>query len=146
MNKKGDEQIMSIWMFIIWIVVGIGIVSGIAFFYSSEADARTPQAQALAQRIAICLSSENPDKILNENFNIFSECNLEKEAFKDNIFMKIKINNKEIIEGNPDIENQCKLQEKATAENFAKCSSLKIYPDNTLIEITTGSNIKGGKI
>ena len=45
MNKKAGERILSIYLFIIYIIVGVGIVSGVILFRSSSLDVREIEAE-----------------------------------------------------------------------------------------------------
>jgi len=54
-NRKADERVLSIYLFIIYIIVGIGIVSGVILFYGSPLDVREREAGVLTDAVIDCL-------------------------------------------------------------------------------------------
>jgi hypothetical protein len=164
MNKKGDEKLLSVWMFIIWILVALGVVLGVMIFYSAEADVRYLQAGILSLRVSDCIFSDGyvDEKFLKEDFDIFSYCNIDKKLFDENkLFLRVEVIDsvssdsllkKEIVYGNKDFEIQCKIREGAEAKNFARCVKKRfvlLYEDDevkqAVIDVFAGSNIFGGK-
>jgi hypothetical protein len=153
LNKKGDEQLLSIWMFLIWIIVAGAIVTGVWMFFSVSTDVRDYQANLLVSRVVDCVGENgifNSD-FLKEDFDFFEECRIDDKWFKENNFLiKIEIFDedlkelKKIIYGNPDFETQCELVEDAGAKYFAKCSDseLVLLRDNqkVIVKILGSSN------
>lgn len=83
MNNRGDERLLSIYLFVIYIIVAIGVVSGVLVFYGSPLDVRTVEAGILNDKIIECLAPQGNlnSELLNENFSLTDFCNLN---FKDN--------------------------------------------------------------
>lgn len=82
-NKKADERVLSIYLFIIYIIVSVGIVSGVILFYGSPLDIRTVESGILANKVIDCLTEQGELKggVLDKDFDLMSSCNLN---FKDN--------------------------------------------------------------
>jgi len=78
-NKCGDERLLSIYLFIIYIIVSIGIVSGVLVFHGAGLDVREIEADILSEKIIDCLVDEGElvDEVLEEDFNLQEFCNLE---------------------------------------------------------------------
>jgi hypothetical protein len=78
-NKKADERMLSIYLFIINIIVSIGIVSGVILFYGSHLDIRVTEAGVLNSKVADCLTDQGRlenSSILVKGFDLISLCHL----------------------------------------------------------------------
>lgn len=91
MNKKADERLLSIWMFLSWIIIGGGLVWGVALFFSSSVDVRQSEANILNQRIADCLTSDFNISKFDSNFDLFSKCALRKNIIENSDFYYINL-------------------------------------------------------
>jgi len=84
-DKKAGERVLSIYLFIIYIIVGIGIVSGVILFYGSGLDVRELEAGILSDAVIGCLvgQGELNGEVLNrgEEFDLIDFC---KFDFRDN--------------------------------------------------------------
>ena len=82
-NKKAGERVLSIYLFIIYIMVSIGIVSGVVLFYGSGLDVRTAEAGILTDKVIDCLTEQGRlhENILKDNSDLLAFCKLN---FKDN--------------------------------------------------------------
>jgi hypothetical protein len=84
-NKKADERLLSIYLFIIYLIVSIGIVSGVLLFHGSGLDVRIVEAGILNDKIIDCLVSEGilNEEILNESsdLNIEEFCNIKLKDY-----------------------------------------------------------------
>lgn len=101
MNKKGGEKILSIWWFFILAVVGGIIAFSIIVFYSAKFDVRNSETEILYNRIIDCISENGflKPEVLQENFDIFSECDFNKDSFekeKNVFYFKIEFLRKKI--------------------------------------------------
>ena len=78
-NKKADERLLSIYLFIIYIIVSIGIVSGVLVFHGAGLDVREIEAEILSEKIIDCLvdNGELVKGVLEEEFNLKEFCNIE---------------------------------------------------------------------
>jgi len=54
MNKKADERVLSIYLFIIYTIVAVGIVGGVLLFYG-PLDVRSLEAGVLTDKVIDCL-------------------------------------------------------------------------------------------
>ena len=166
-GKKGDEKLMSIWMFAVWLIVGLCIVIGVLIFYSTKADVRILQSEFLSNRLADCLSENDylKEEVLEDSFDVFFECKLNKAVFEDKglFYLNIKFIDadsgqeirKPIIKGNDEFVFQCELRDISKDDDFAICSRKNLnvlYLDknselkNAIISIDASSNNFGSKI
>jgi len=154
--KKGDEKLLSIWMFIIWFIIAFAIVSGVWIFYSAKIDIKELQAQALNNRLSDCIADKGINN-LDDKEKIFSECRINKNF--NNFYFRIDIYDsisstkiKSISAGYPDLELQYNLREKSSAENFARCleNEIVVYDSgenkNLIVKMIACSNNAGGKV
>jgi len=77
-NKKGDERILSIYLFIIYIIVSIGIVSGVVLFHGAGLDIRDAEAEILSEKVVDCLiwQGELQQQIFEDDFNLEEFCRI----------------------------------------------------------------------
>ncbi len=82
-NKKAGGRVLSIYLFIIYIIVSVGIVSGVIVFYGSPLDVRITEAGVLNGKIVDCLVEQGNLKqgVLVDGFDLLNTCHLD---FKDN--------------------------------------------------------------
>lgn len=162
MNKRAGERYLTPWMFIVWALIGIGIIMGVMVFYSAQTDVRPEEAEILAKRLIDCVLDDGYLKEeflqnLQEDYDVFKDCSLDEEILLGGDFyfdISVFKNNellREVSEGKKDFEMQCKLKEKAEAEHFAECFEEKIpvfdkNGNKLSIEIFTGSNQLGRKL
>jgi hypothetical protein len=133
-NKRGEEKIISVYWFIILLLVATGIIIMVNIFYGSPYDIRIIEAEILSENIANCV--EQGGKF---NSDLFSETEVFKEEFRDNFlehcaitfqtqydfeemeyYSEINITEKrnpknllfQIIEGNPNFKSDCDLDSK----------------------------------
>ena len=86
-NLKGEGRIISIWWFLVLVIVGVGIVAGVMIFFSAEADVRGLESEILYDRIYDCLVEDG--FILQEiaegnSIDVFEKCDLDKKVFELN--------------------------------------------------------------
>ena len=79
MNKKADERLLSIYLFIIYIIVSIGVISGVLVFYGAGLDIREIEADILSEKIIDCLVDEGElvDEVLEDDFSLQEFCRIE---------------------------------------------------------------------
>ncbi|MDD5191843.1 MAG: hypothetical protein PHH54_04175 [Candidatus Nanoarchaeia archaeon] len=82
-NKKADERVLSIYLFLIYIIVCIGIVSGVVLFFGSGLDVRVAEAGVLSDKVIGCLTEQGKlnENVLKDDFDLLKSCNFN---FKDN--------------------------------------------------------------
>jgi len=149
MNKKGQEKYLSIWNFVMWIIITLALIIGISLFTDQTTDIRGIESQFLSEKIADCITENYnlKDSILDESSDLVEICNLAKNRFEPNSNFVAKIalidlETKEEITskfiGNPELYFQCDTKDLRTAQ----CITTKRYTnqDNpVLIEVTAGS-------
>lgn len=85
MDKRAEEKYVSIWWFAILVVVATGIAASTILFFSADFDSRSEEAKVLQYKILDCVTEDSSvnDKIfLEKNFDILSECGLQKSLFQ----------------------------------------------------------------
>jgi len=149
MNKKGLEQVISVYWFAILIIVAGGIFAMVYTFYNSPYDIREVEATFLANKISSCLSENgklnlelNTDGVFNESFknNFLDKCSINFDVEKDfeeknQFYVKINFFKLEdlgdsifeISEGNKNLESNCEIQEDEEHEKLAKCMEKNFY-------------------
>lgn len=94
MNKKGGEKWLSPWWILVLALVGISVVGAVGLFHGAEADVRGIEARILHNNLMKCFIENGilKEEALNEEFDIFSICNLNKEVLdNEDFYVKIKI-------------------------------------------------------
>ncbi|MFA5953657.1 MAG: hypothetical protein WC812_03625 [Candidatus Pacearchaeota archaeon] len=160
-NKLGEEKIISIYWFLVLILVATAIVLMVNSFYNSPYDVREVESQILSEKIADCIdkggklnsqlisngsfSKEFEDKFL-EKCSIYLDYNEDgeiQEYFKVDIYNRKNSLNPvfNISKGNPNWKSDCYLEDK-DHEKIVKCVENNFYSsdvsDNVyLIKILT---------
>ncbi len=149
-NKKGAEEYLSPWMFLIWVIIAVAIIIGVVIFNSAEIDVRGREAEILAVRSIDCLVDNGyvNEDFFQDYFNIYEKCGLEEEIITNgDYWLNVSVYSSGILlksftAGVKNFEMLCQLGE---SEDFPKCSEKKIYAlrDNgeiITIRIIAGSN------
>lgn len=53
-NKRGGERLLSLYWFLIFIIIAIGVVSGVFIFNKAQVDIRNAEGNILADKIVNC--------------------------------------------------------------------------------------------
>ncbi|MCW8965126.1 MAG: hypothetical protein OQK82_00355 [Candidatus Pacearchaeota archaeon] len=144
MNKKGDKLI-SIYWFVILILVAGGISAMVIIFYGAQYDVREVEATILSNKIADCVSYKG---IINENFfnevyanNSLRNCHINFSVESDNnwdeslqyyfsvkIFNVDDLKNSKVVfgEGNKNLVSSCEI-ENENYDKLAKCNEERMY-------------------
>jgi len=74
MNRKGDERVLSLYWFVIFIIIAAAVTGGTYLFFSHPIDVREVEVSMLADRVIDCfvergrLNEELLGEISSENF------------------------------------------------------------------------------
>ena len=145
-NCIGAEKIISVYWFVILIIIAGAVVAMVSLFYGSPYDVRVTEANIMINQVSNCLSqsgelnknlfiSENSEKKFNENFNLLEECNLifetESKSEKGEYFLQIEIKNERLFsisEGNSNLKTDCKIAEgEKKYKRLSKCVDREFY-------------------
>ncbi len=89
-NKTGAEKIMSVYWFVILVLVAGTIVYMVSIFYGNPYDVREIESNILANNIVSCLSENG---ILNSQINqdnFLKKCHLNLGNDKDEYYVEVK--------------------------------------------------------
>jgi len=147
-GKKAESKIISVYWFVILLLVATGIIVMVNVFYGSPYDIRRIEAEILSENIANCISPGgeinedllSPTEIFKEEFrdNFLSRCNVTLDAqseFKDiQYYLEIEFTKKdspkrvlfEIVEGNPNFKEDCNL-DGTKHEKLVQCVQKEFY-------------------
>jgi len=140
-NRKGDKMLSLYWFVILMIVAG-GIYGMVYVFYGSPYDVREIEANLLVDKIASCISYAgkiNENLILNgekkEN-NFLENCHLnfgseeEQEYFSEITFYKVDDMENyffKISKGNLNLLASCEIQKEKEQSILPKCVEKSFY-------------------
>ena len=161
MNKRGEERITFVWMFINWVIIAFAVSSGVFILFSVNADTREAQAEILGNLLSICFTEEGllkEELFFGEDIDYFKLCDLNKDLFNDKKFYgrisfydsNLEKIHEDIILGDSIFEVNCALP----GDTQPRCVNNKLFvfykADNNLktgfLEIISGSNNIGEKI
>ncbi|MEK6820660.1 MAG: hypothetical protein AABX71_03030 [Nanoarchaeota archaeon] len=82
-SKTAGERILSIWMFIIWIIIFLGITSAVLAIYSVRVNVKRVEAGILSDKIIDCISENGYlREDFSYDFDVFSECRINKDVIE----------------------------------------------------------------
>ena len=146
-NKKGDDRLLAIWLFVILGLIGISIVVSVWIFFSAGFDIRYEEAETLIDKITYAISDSGyiDKEIFNDNYDILKKAQINPKFFDNGGLMYFNITiynfnsiNKSIPKGNGEYEIYCRINGKY----FPKCFE-KMF---LLTDPTNSSNIYRVKI
>ena len=153
-SKKADK-LLSIWWFLILVIIGSAVIVAVLIFASNRVDVRAVEADVLAGRIISCIAEQgyiNQD-FLDKKLDIFEKCNLNKKVLNEsgNYFIKISASDagnkviNEVSYGNSAFEKDCPITFVVAAKNFPRCATrsfsvLDSNNNNLKLNIIAGSN------
>jgi hypothetical protein len=158
-NKKAEKMFSFIWIAEILVVAGVFAI-GLYMLYSTEFEIRDKEAEILYNQIYDCITEQGIvlSSFMLDNFDVFSECNLNKEIFDKSFFaFNISFYNennlikKSISKGFRDISQKCEIKgDKSKLPNCFEKRVLVLYEEENEIKkgylnIITASENKGGK-
>ena len=81
--KKAGERVLSIYLFVVYIIVSVGIVSGVLIFYGQPLDVRELEAGILTDKVIDCLVEQGKLKpeFWDKEIDLKRVCNFD---FRDN--------------------------------------------------------------
>jgi hypothetical protein len=174
MNRKAQENILSIWNVLAWIIAAAGIVLAVSAYYSAYLDVRGLESEILSNRISDCILSNGflKSDVFSEDYDLLDDCKFNAEIIEDSFYIGVSVfdfdsckyidSEKELkcidpivlLEyGNPNFQTQCDIRQDAIAEKFSLCDRQTIYSlsgrkaelgRELIIKIMTGSNQEGG--
>jgi len=157
-SKKGDSKLLSVWWFAVLVFIAVGIVIGVMIFFSGKLDVRLLEAEALANRVADCLSENGyiSREFLADKSKIFDLCSLNGDILNKsgNYFLKISLadastkkeSSPAAVFGNAAFEADCKIGAgMLEARYYPRCVTKQFYlldKDNKriIMNITAGAN------
>lgn len=152
-NKKGADKVISVYWFLILVIVAGGIFAMVYTFYGAPYDVREIESNILSQKVADCISQNGKldsqlisEGNFNEDFknNFLQNCDLtfetenefdwneEQQYFIDINFYTLedlKIPKEQISAGNLNFISDCAIKDKKNKDykTFAKCSENRFY-------------------
>lgn len=137
-NKKAGSKIITLYWFVILIIIAGGIFAMVYSFYHYPYDVRELEGEVMVNHIADCLSSKGElnSELFNESYknNFLDNChiNLDVEEiwegepqyyFRVNFYNATNLENSvfEISKGNLNLVAGCEIQEEKEYKREAKC-------------------------
>ena len=145
MNKRGADKILSLYWFVILMLVAGGIFAMVYVFYGAPYDVREIEAGIFIDRIADCVSYEGRINseiveagIFNDDFkdNFLEKCYLILEEDGEiQYYLEVdfyEVGNLEtsvydIKKGNLNLKSSCVVQEDGEFNKLAKCIDRSFY-------------------
>lgn len=158
-NKKAQEEYLSIWNVLVWVVLAIVIVIAISIYNNGTADARASESEILNKKILDCVTQDGVlIKNFNQDFSIYESCSISPSLFESSLelFVEIELFESQnpqpvvsIFAGNSELGFQCDIQ---SDNQLAGCFSETIFVNSQnnneiyQLKIKTASNHEGRKL
>lgn len=134
MNKKAHEGVMSAWFILCLMFAGFGIIYILSAYASSPIDVSEVESKILYSNIVECISENGfiENEIVNENFNIYSFCNLNKDVLdeeeKARFYFKFSFLNesgekirRDVVGGNSEYRLDCEVFAVSKEKEYLSC-------------------------
>jgi len=147
MNKRGGDKLISVYWFVMLVIIAGGIVAMVNIFYGSAYDVRIPESEILSRKVADCMVHGGEidlrlvsNGVFKESFrdNFLDSCDItfEKkgEFDEDEYYIEVNFFKQSnlktafwtIMEGNLNWKEDCNFKDK-DQEKLVKCSQNKFY-------------------
>ena len=137
MKNKKAEKLFSIWWFFVLAFIAGGIVIGTLAYSSAEINVNEIESNILHDKLFECIVEDGYLIDLN-NFDIFKECNLDKNIFGkgSDFYFNVSVYGKDNLiysftEGDFSFEKDCQI----SGEKNIKA---KYFPNTSIIEARLG--------
>ncbi|MFA5992404.1 MAG: hypothetical protein WC796_01715 [Candidatus Pacearchaeota archaeon] len=158
-NKRAN--VFSIWLLVMFVLVGGGIAISVMFFYSYSLDVRIYEAKALSEKIVDCLVVNGyiNGEFVKKNsmeFDVLSYCGLDKKSFSEGspYFLRLKLTRdseevRYIKFGNFAMEKDCEIKQGLVeSDKFPDCIKKSVIVTDRsrnefVLEVLSGSNNQG---
>ena len=133
-NRRGMGEIVMFFPFIfICLIIAAGIWIGVGAFYGGEYDFRQAEAELLASRVVECFKMGD--------FEIYRDCNLNREVIETEHLIFIKYNDEVIVNvGVGDYLQQCFFEGIKKNRNYPNCVSGTFTREGKEFYYVVGSN------
>jgi len=131
MNKLGSENLLSIWWFLVLVIVAGGIALGVFMFYSADVDVREVEAGIMANKIYDCLNDNGHLKgdVFLKDFDLYKECDINRNVFFEDgtgYYLNVSIfeGNINIFENHSrseDLKRNCIIGKGIGTKDFPEC-------------------------
>lgn len=143
-NKQGTDKILSVYWFVILMIIAGSVFAMVYIFYNYPYDVREIEANIMINKISDCVSENGKLnlKLFNEgkfnpNFSILNECdfNFETEpsfSQKEHYYTEINfynLNGESVLklsEGYPNIKTDCEIKDEKY-KRLVKCVDRSFY-------------------
>jgi hypothetical protein len=93
-KKRAEYEIFSVWWFLVLALISIVVVIAVNMYVSAQVEVRGFEAGVIYNKISNCIidNAVLNEKVLDNDFNIYSECDLNnKSIFEHNFFFTLSI-------------------------------------------------------
>ena len=137
MNRKGDERILSLYWFLMFGIIAIGVGTGVVLFYGHPMDVREKEASILMDKVAGCYLTKGElraESLDIQPGNLESACrfnfaDVTNGEYKDKIQYYVSVNiqerNYSLFYGNPEFVKFC--EQKQSKINVPYCVRKKMF-------------------
>ena len=157
-NNKGADKVLSIYWFVVIVIITVGVIAMVYNFYGAPYDVREVESGILSNKVADCISYNSSGFKSDSGENFLGDCgitlttesdwNNEIQYLIDVNFYNVNDTNSSVFElkkGNLNFISECYIKKTSGADysRLVKCDEKRLYAlDNYgnqyLIKIITG--------
>ncbi len=134
MNNRGAEKVLSVYWFVILILVAGGIFAMVYNFYHHPYDIREIEANIMLNKAADCISTGGKinsgvfENDFKDNFMKTCDLTFETEYEGPQYYLQVELGDGfSIEEGNQNLVSSCGLEAEVEEEKLAKCVERSFY-------------------
>lgn len=139
-GRKGDERVLSVYWFVIFVIIAAAVVGGVLLFFSNPLDVREVESSLLSDKVIDCFVDKGVLSVkLKEGADIEEVCGLnfkdinDEDVEKNQYFVEVVSNGLNVSTGNVNLKIFCVDEERK--ENAPVCSIKKIVVLNDKNEL-----------
>jgi len=155
MNKRGSEQVFSIWYFFCLIFIGSGAIIILIDYVGEPIDVNAVEASILENKIMSCITEQGflVEGIFSDSFDAYSFCHLNQNVDRNkggSFYFEANFTNetgqqiraKKLILGNTAYATDCDVSKEKVAKYYPDC----IYRNESYFYLDSAGNIKKAKL
>lgn len=135
-GKRGDERTLSLYWFVMFVIITIAVVSGVVLFYGRPFDVRAAESQILSDKLLLCVVHDgvlDARVFASEGFSLERDCSLTftdtsiaAYTGKQQFYVSVRSGGNEKTGGNIEAQYQAFCKHEGSFKNIPVCVQRRV--------------------